>query len=94
MHLQSHTWWPICCGFIRAARVKGSRWIEFDKEYHMKSAAWGNRKWLVHNADLWDHYITTAATLHSQEGSVGEVHAHDRMQGRGSKASPEWGRSL
>ena len=55
--------------------MKGSRWIEFDKEYRMKAAAQGNRKWSVHDADLWDHYITTAATLHSQEGSMGAVHA-------------------
>ena len=60
---------------IRAARVKGSQWIEFDKEYRMKAAAQGNRNWSVHDADLWDHYITTAATLHSQEGSMGAVHA-------------------
>ena len=39
----------------------------------MKAAAQGNRKWSVHDAVLWDHYITTAA--HSQEGSVGAVHA-------------------
>ena len=59
---------------IRAARVKSSQWIEFDKENQMKAAAQGNGKWSVHDADLWDHYITTAATLHSQEGSMGAVH--------------------
>ena len=37
---------------IRAARMKGSRWIEFAKEYRMKAAAQGNRKWSVHDADL------------------------------------------
>ena len=55
-------------GGIRTAQVKGSRWIEFNKEYSMKAAALGN-------ADLWGHYITTASTLHSQEGSMGAVHA-------------------
>lgn len=46
---------------IRAARVKGSNWREFDRQYRRKAAARHSRDWSVHDADLWDRFVLTAA---------------------------------
>ncbi len=43
---------------IRAARVRGSQWQEYDRAYRRKAAAKGVRCWSQHDPDLWDRYIT------------------------------------
>ena len=42
---------------IRAARVRGSSWQEYDKAYRRKAAAKKDRIWSRHDPDLWDRFI-------------------------------------
>ena len=51
---------------LRASGIRGSRWIDFDKEYRIKAAAQGSYRWSVHYGELWDYYIMAAATAHAQ----------------------------
>ena len=46
---------------IRAAHVKGSRWLDLDQEFRLKAAAQGNWKWSIRDVDLWDYHVTAAA---------------------------------
>ena len=67
---------------VRASRVSGSRWIEFDKEYRLKAVAQGNHKWSSHDADLWDYYVTTATAVQAQGSSIASGYGNQH---------PRWG---
>ena len=67
---------------VRASRTRGSHWIDFDKEYHMKAAAQGSRRWSVHDGKLWDYYITATATAHTQS-NVPAIYRQDRVHSKG-----------
>ena len=56
---------------VRASRLRGSRWIDFDKEFHTKVAALGNRKCSTHYGELWDYYVTGAAATQAQNNAGG-----------------------
>ena len=42
---------------IRAERVRGSSWQEYDKAYRRKVALKKDRIWSRHDTDLWDRFI-------------------------------------
>jgi len=57
-HMMSYMLWV-----IRAARVNGSHWQDFDREFRLKAAVMGNWKWSTHDADLWDYHVTAVAAV-------------------------------
>ena len=60
---------------IRAAHVKGSRWLDLDQEFRLKAAAQGNWKWSIHDVDLWDYHVTAAAGTNQGLGQGGPTPA-------------------
>lgn len=72
---------------IRAARVKGSNWREFDRQYRRKAAAKHSRDWSIHDGDLWDRFVLTAAAAAAHSNIGVRPGSADQRQGSGSQRS-------
>ena len=68
---------------IRAAKVKGSNWREFDRQYRRKAAAKGLRDWSMHDPDLWDRFVLTAAAAaaHASPNEKDQGYASSMQRG-------------
>ena len=64
---------------VRTSQIRGSHWINFDKEYRMKAAAQGSHRWSVHGGD---YYITATATAHTQS-NVPAVYRQGSVSSKG-----------
>ena len=66
---------------VRAAKVQGSLWQEFDRAYHQKVAAKGVHQWSTHDPDLWDRFVFTP----SQQRPVHQPEFSTTSQNRPTK---------